>query len=122
MSGIKRYIEDLSFRTQDALTADGYSDCYDGSLIPWHFGYEPAEYIMSCLFSGKEGCHEIWGTLLSYKEDLPWDSYTPNLDSIIYELEAWFPEFKQERTEECEIELSCLGYDLFKATRIGAVS
>lgn len=118
MSGIKNYIEDLSFRTADALQADGYTDS-NTNLVSWHFGEEPAEYIMACMFSGKVGCHEIWGELISYRGDLPYDSYTPNLDSIIYELEAWFPEFTQERIEDYEMELSALGYDLFKTTRIG---
>ena len=121
MSGIKRYIEDLSYRAADALTADGCSDP-GMDLVSWHFGDDPAEYIMECLFAGKAGCYEIWGTLISYKGDLPWNAYTPNLDSIIYELEAWFPEFKKERTEDYDyIELSCFGYDLFKAYKFKSI-
>ena len=52
MSGIKRYIEDLSYRAADALTADGCNDA-NMDLVSWHFGDDPAEYIMECLFAGK---------------------------------------------------------------------
>lgn len=118
MSGIKNYLMDLSFRAADAIVADGYSEP-SMDLVSWHFGDCPADYCMDCLFGGREGTYELWGELISYKGDLPYDAYTPNLDSIIYELEAWFPEFAAERTYDYEMELSLLGYDLFKTTRIG---